>query len=896
MAGRPREAGTEPASGSGALPSARSGSPDNDESYMEELGNRLAGEAPRPRIPAPNAPAPGRPVRALPRHGRTLLPGAVPAPSPPGKSALPPAPPPARKLTLPPAPRPIPPAALVPPPPPPPRSADLESTRDDRPQRAASHEGPTDEEVFGRPIGPASEPPPDETTGELDPDESSDLLPRGVQAVRPYEDSQFQIVAPQAHGYEVDPFTLVPDAPEMRGKKRDPIDDETEIDNDNFVSEEATSILHEQPAAPMLWVEKGKDVGKEFTIAEGETCVGRGIDNDIILTDIAISRRHLRIERDGDSVILFDLGSGNGSTVNGSKHAKIQLAHGDRIGLGTTVLVVRWPESVARTPDEVEAEPTRMSRGVEPTPLVPVEGGRPAPQGDSVGTPTGTVDPGPAGRARAVAPARERTSSSRAFWIVGGGLAAVLLIGLGAVSAVAIARVLSNGEEVETQMALATASVAARRWAQAETELQKVLEVEPDHALATEYLARVRRERRAEIAIERGRSALANGDAATAITEASSVRVDSLYVDDARALIAQGVARRVDDLLLAADGARMRNDLTLARAKVQEALRLDAQNERARAMAQLLGVSGAALPPAAVVPPIGPSPPLPPPVTTLPAPSPPVAFVPPAPPAPPPAVAPSAPAVAPTPVAAPRTPPPSSARADGDRGREPSGGGAASSRTSDRGTGGDRSSDRGGGSPAAAATPTRGASGAGSSRALALYRSGNFDAAADAARSGGDTRLAGRIEQFAGHWGRIQRAGGNWGSVARDLETAYRLDNQISGGTYGGRLRGPLVSYYVGQARTALGAGQYHTACPKVRAILGLDRGNGAARQMAQQCEQRATQLLSRASAMDRSNPAGARALYRQILLMVPSGTPIHQQAYQRIRALPQTGPVDEDE
>lgn len=123
----------------------------------------------------------------------------------------------------------------------------------------------------------------------------------------------------------------------------------TRIEESEIIADQSTAILDEGPKMPFLFVESGKDKGKEYVLQEGETGVGRGIDNDVILTDVSVSRKHLRVLRDGPNLVLRDLGSGNGTTVNGQRVHQIALVAGDRIELGETVLVVRQPTDAPKT-------------------------------------------------------------------------------------------------------------------------------------------------------------------------------------------------------------------------------------------------------------------------------------------------------------------------------------------------------------------------------------------------------------------------------------------------------------------------------------------------------------------------------------------------------------------
>ncbi|HEY6744979.1 MAG TPA: FhaA domain-containing protein [Mycobacteriales bacterium] len=73
----------------------------------------------------------------------------------------------------------------------------------------------------------------------------------------------------------------------------------------------------------------------------GSNVIGRGQDADLRLPDTGVSRRHIDIRFDGGGAVLHDLGSTNGTTVNGHRAQSWQLQHGDVIRLGHTVLVYR---------------------------------------------------------------------------------------------------------------------------------------------------------------------------------------------------------------------------------------------------------------------------------------------------------------------------------------------------------------------------------------------------------------------------------------------------------------------------------------------------------------------------------------------------------------------------
>jgi hypothetical protein len=75
--------------------------------------------------------------------------------------------------------------------------------------------------------------------------------------------------------------------------------------------------------------------GKRFPIGKKPVTFGRGDDNDIVIPDGAVSRRHAEIRQEGDEFVITDLGSANGTKVNGAEISKQPLRPGDEISLAT---------------------------------------------------------------------------------------------------------------------------------------------------------------------------------------------------------------------------------------------------------------------------------------------------------------------------------------------------------------------------------------------------------------------------------------------------------------------------------------------------------------------------------------------------------------------------------
>ena len=94
----------------------------------------------------------------------------------------------------------------------------------------------------------------------------------------------------------------------------------------------------------------GLDAGTTFPLAFNECIIGRSEDADIRIRDMAVSRRHARLRRNGKEVFLENLKGMNGLFVNGQKLVgRRTLSHGDVVELGQSMLRFQAPE---RAPEE----------------------------------------------------------------------------------------------------------------------------------------------------------------------------------------------------------------------------------------------------------------------------------------------------------------------------------------------------------------------------------------------------------------------------------------------------------------------------------------------------------------------------------------------------------------
>jgi pSer/pThr/pTyr-binding forkhead associated (FHA) protein len=83
----------------------------------------------------------------------------------------------------------------------------------------------------------------------------------------------------------------------------------------------------------------GRYQGGEYPLAElGEIVIGRASDQDMVLLEDMVSRKHAKLTMQPGNITIADLGSTNGTFVNGEKVKKAQLKEGDRILIGTSIL------------------------------------------------------------------------------------------------------------------------------------------------------------------------------------------------------------------------------------------------------------------------------------------------------------------------------------------------------------------------------------------------------------------------------------------------------------------------------------------------------------------------------------------------------------------------------
>lgn len=103
-----------------------------------------------------------------------------------------------------------------------------------------------------------------------------------------------------------------------------------------------TQLIQMSMDADAELVQIGKDT-RVWPLSKESLVIGRGDWCDVMLPDPGCSRRHAEIRREGDEWVMIDLGSTNGTEVNGKRVNRHRLSVGDRLVLGETTLEFRRP-------------------------------------------------------------------------------------------------------------------------------------------------------------------------------------------------------------------------------------------------------------------------------------------------------------------------------------------------------------------------------------------------------------------------------------------------------------------------------------------------------------------------------------------------------------------------
>jgi pSer/pThr/pTyr-binding forkhead associated (FHA) protein len=185
-----------------------------------------------------------------------------------------------------------------------------------------------------------------------------------------------------------------------------------------------------------LVMRTGPTMGKAYGLGKSEIAIGRDPSNAIVVNDAEVSRKHARLFFQDETYVLEDLGSTNGTFVNGQRLMSPQeLQPGDMILLGENVsitfelLQTEADSTIAVRPRQLESGPAPAA----PEYRAPQQERPASPPPQSPPSYSGRVPPGPVDEI----PAQAEKRSARRSWLYAGVGCLVLVICLLAVAVIA---------------------------------------------------------------------------------------------------------------------------------------------------------------------------------------------------------------------------------------------------------------------------------------------------------------------------------------------------------------------------------------------------------------------------------------------------------------------------
>ena len=109
---------------------------------------------------------------------------------------------------------------------------------------------------------------------------------------------------------------------------------------------------------PSLVFLAGPIAGRRYKLDDGEYVIGRRSDCQIFVPDMRVSRQHARLRRENGSWQLEDLGSNNGTFVNGSRIQQAAIKHQDEIQIANNRIRVEMPVDATTSQPPIESNVT----------------------------------------------------------------------------------------------------------------------------------------------------------------------------------------------------------------------------------------------------------------------------------------------------------------------------------------------------------------------------------------------------------------------------------------------------------------------------------------------------------------------------------------------------------
>ena len=355
--------------------------------------------------------------------------------------------------------------------------------------------------------------------------------------------------------------------------------------------------LEESPPPPELEIRSGNDRGESFVVQGASLLVGRGLDCDIVLNDASVSRKHFRLDKTATGYRMVDLGSGNGTKVNGIRLSEFDLAHGTVLEAGTTTMAWKQLDKPAAAQEFKEgwddnAESTRVS-DLAAISVLP-EWQEQVEKEDQL---------------KVVAAQRGPLKMIVMLLSI---IIALTLGFMGLDKALNMGIVFDDGAAAEADLAAAEAKREAidlmnegreafseREWSKARKKFRAALKADEDVREGKRYLDKTKDEAAAFKALRRGRAALDDEQYAEAVEELSKIGDSSLYYSEdgeggegALDLLSQAVDSFVEAKILESQRLDDAGDSSGALAAIEAALKLAPEDSSALALKAELGEDG----------------------------------------------------------------------------------------------------------------------------------------------------------------------------------------------------------------------------------------------------------------------------------------------------------------
>lgn len=313
------------------------------------------------------------------------------------------------------------------------------------------------------------------------------------------------------------------------------LEDDLDASDDDFHAEKTEvfdSPYENEALVPRLSALKGPAAGQEFLLNKQRNTIGRGKNNTIMVSDLAMSRQHLEITQTNDhTYLVIDLQSANGTRLNNTSIIEAELMHGDRIEAGKTEFqfVIPGNQPQARSQNRHLVPRRESSEPVNRT-MVRQMGGKDA-EGD------------------------ETTDKILTYIIIGAGVLSIFLIGAAAylflndpgakkASAQTAAAPVENSRAQKLYLE-GVEKVKDRDWDAAKKLFVQVKDLDAKFSGVDAQLERVEREKQAQRTLAEASTLLDDGEDEKAAATADKISNESVYFDDAQQLIRKARQQRI---------------------------------------------------------------------------------------------------------------------------------------------------------------------------------------------------------------------------------------------------------------------------------------------------------------------------------------------------------------